>query len=249
MADVSFEPRGWPGLDALVARSLLESHDRIRALDLADGRRAWLKRVEDLSLRLRLQKGDSRKGFERDRAGLHALGEAGLPVAPILAEGPDYFVTPDLGVTLQTMLRDPASDPAERCAAFAAAGAALAALHANGFTHGRPSIRDICWDGEAARFIDLERFSPHRTGSEAAAMDVLIFVHSLFAVDRAARAELQAAMDSYRAAAPRGVWEAVQRKARGLRWLVPVTAPIRRLKPRSRDLNAVPLTIDYIGQA
>jgi hypothetical protein len=82
-------------LTRAIAEALAEAPVRVRMLETPAGR-LWLKRVEHLSLRWRLQKGSGRRSFEKDREGLHVLGDAGLPVAPILAEGPDYFVTPIL---------------------------------------------------------------------------------------------------------------------------------------------------------
>ena len=71
------------------------------------------------------------------------IGDAGLPVAPILDQGLDYIVTPDVGRTLDTLLCDRSMDRAELQRAFAAAGRALAQLHHNGFCHGRPALRDM----------------------------------------------------------------------------------------------------------
>ena len=234
-------------LRAVIERGLREEPLRIRPLTGPDGERLWLKRAETLSLRLRLQKGDSAKGFEKDRQGLHLLGAAGLPVAPILAEGADFFVTPDLGVTLQTLLRDSDMPQEAKLAPFAAAGAALAQLHSARYCHGRPSIRDICWDGVQARFIDLERFSAERRDPASFSMDVLIFVHSVFAVDRRAQPVLDCAIRAYRAGVPDAVWAAVRRKGARFGWVGPVTAPLRWLRPQSRDLNALPLTLAYIA--
>jgi tRNA A-37 threonylcarbamoyl transferase component Bud32 len=227
-----------------IADALGEAPVRVRMLETPAGR-LWLKRVEHLPLRWRLQKGNGRRSFEKDREGLHVLGGAGLPVAPIVAEGPDYFVTPDLGVTLRTLMSDAcASD--DHSAAFRAAGRALAALHAQGFSHGRPAVRDLCWDGAEVRFIDMERFSPRHQSPRHFAADIFVFVHSVFAAG-GGEADLENALTAYRNAG--GPLQASITLARRLRWIGPVARRLQRLKPHSRDLTALEPTLAYIASA
>ena len=229
-------------LTRAIADALAEAPVRERMLETPAGR-MWLKRVEHLSLRWRLQKGSGRRSFEKDREGLHVLGDAGLPVAPILAEGPDYFVTPDLGVTLRALMSDtgPSDD---RRAAFGAAGRALAALHVQGFSHGRPAVRDLCWDGAAVRFIDMEKFSARHHSPRHFAADMLVFVHSVFAAG-GSEADLEDALTAYRSAD--GPWQASIALARRLRWIGPLTRGLLRLKPNSRELTAVEPTLAYVA--
>jgi hypothetical protein len=229
-------------LTRAIADALAEAPVRVRMLETPAGR-LWLKRVENLSLRWRLQKGGGRRSFEKDREGLHVLGDAGLPVAPILAEGPDYFVTPDLGVTLRALMSD--TGPSEdRSAAFRAAGRALAALHAQGFSHGRPAVRDLCWDGAEVRFIDMERFSARHHSPRHFAADMLVFVHSVF-VAGGSEADLENALAAYRADG--GPWQAAIVLARRLRWSGPLIRGVLRLQPTSRELNALEPTLDYVA--
>ena len=229
-------------LTRAIADALAEAPVRVRMLETPAGR-LWLKRVEHLSLRWRLQKGSGRRSFEKDREGLHVLGDAGLPVAPILAEGPDYFVTPDLGVTLRALMSD-AGPSDDRNAAFRAAGRALASLHAQGFSHGRPAVRDLCWDGTSVRFIDMEKFSPRHHSPRHFAADMLIFVHSVFAAG-GGQQDLENALTAYRNAG--GPWQASIALARRLRWIGPVARGLRRLKPESRGVRAVEPTLAYIA--
>ena len=215
---------------------------RVRMLETPAGC-LWLKRVETMTLRWRLLKGGGQRSFEKDRDGLHFLGEAGLPVAPILAEGPDYFVTPDLGVTLRVLMSDAcASD--DRSAAFRAAGRALAALHVQGFSHGRPAVRDLCWDGADVRFIDMEKFSPRHHSPRHFAADMLVFVHSVFAAG-GGEADLENALTAYCSAG--GPWPAAVALARRLRWIGPLTRGLLRLKPDSRELAAVEPALAYVA--
>ena len=229
-------------LTKAIADALEQPPVRVRTVETPLGR-LWLKRAESLSLRWRLQKGGGRRSFEKDREGLHLLGDAGMPVAPIVAEGPDYFVTPDLGVTLRA-LTDGGSDPANRQAAYRAAGRALAALHAKGYSHGRPAIRDLCWDGTEVRFIDMERFSSRHRSPRHIATDMLVFMHSVLAAGNGTFTDLDAAIEAYRAAG--GPWRETTAFAHRLRLLGSVTGLFQRINPTSRELSALKPTLAYV---
>jgi hypothetical protein len=225
-------------LSTAVDAALQGPFARVSPLTLPDGHKVWLKRAERLSGRMRLQKGDPARAFARERDGLHLLARLNLPAAPILAEGPDWFVTPDLGPTLRNILW---TGSADATAAFTAAGQALATLHLHSFRHGRPAIRDLCWNGDAIHFIDLERFSAVKSDPRGLAIDLLIFAHSLVSdgVNRPNAAPLRmAALTAYRQLAP-GIWQQAQITARWLGWL----APLARLKPRSREAAAIAPTL------
>lgn len=246
MATCAFEKEAFQELIGQIGSVLSEEGARIRPLDLPGGQRIWLKRVETLSLRLRLLKGDARKCLERDRAGLQILADAGLPVAPILHHGPDYIVTSDVGRTLDAILRDRSTDRAEQEAAFTAAGLALARLHGSGFCHGRPALRDMCWDGSTIRLIDLECFAPRKTGPWAYSRDLLILLHNLLSIDREAVDLAVVLTQAYRGQGPERAVRCLRCRAMALAWLIPLIAPLRRLRPTSRELNAVPAALQFI---
>lgn len=228
-----------PTLAAAIAAALAGPYNRTQPLTLPDGRKVWLKQAEQLSGRMRLQKGSGLKGFAREWAGLHLLGNLGLPVAPVLAEGADWFVTPDLGPTLRDLMWN---DPGDLTPQFAAAGTALARLHLASYRHGRPAIRDLCWNGSAIHFIDLERFSAVKSDPRGLALDLLVFAHSLVAdglhAPHAAAALQNAAFNAYRQLAP-GIWAQAAVTAAWLRWL----PPLARLKGNSRDWQAIGPTL------
>jgi tRNA A-37 threonylcarbamoyl transferase component Bud32 len=236
-------------LDQSLRTALSEPPRRVRRLDLPDGRRFWLKRVERLSGVMRAQKGDPAMAFEAERAGLHALAEAGLPVAELAAEGPDWVLMPDAGPVLPTVVGEKGRSDAEKLAAFAAAGRSLGRLHWAGLVHGRPAVRDICWDGQEARFIDLERFRPGARGGVRQAADLVMFAQTAFTQWPEDARWLDAALDSYAANAPEGAPARVRRLAR---WLAPLgwlAAGLARLRPESRELRAVGLTLQRLRRA
>ena len=232
-----------PELDESLKRVLAEPPARVRRLDLADGRRFWLKRVERLSGRLRLQKGDPERAFAAERNGLRALAAEGVPVAGVAAEGGDWLLMADAGPTLPEVVADPGPGEAEKLRAFAEAGRALGRLHWAGMAHGRPAVRDVCWDGRVARFIDLERFRRVGRAGFWQAADVVMFAQTAFTLWPEDGRWLDAALVAYAQSAPEGAMARVQRLTR---WLVPVgwlAGALLVLKPGSRELRAVGLTM------
>ncbi len=236
-------------LNDILRLALREPIVRIRPILGPNGERLWLKRIEELSLRLRLQKGHGRRAFANELRGLHVLAEAGLPVPEIVSEGPDHIVLSDVGPTLSHIMRSSAMSSGKRAAAFRAAGQALGRLHAAGFAHGRPAMRDLCWDGGEAHFIDLERFSVNRASLRRKAMDVIVFAQSYIAEMGDVSPDLDQAMQAYRAAAPSGSWDNVQRVAAWFALMSPAGAVVRRLKPGAAEFRALPKTLAYIGRA
>ncbi|MCX7287645.1 MAG: serine/threonine protein phosphatase [Rhodobacterales bacterium] len=236
-------------LDSIVNDALAEPTQRVRRLDTADGRRFWLKRVERLSGRLRLQKGNPARTFEMERAGLAALAEAGIPVTDVVAEGPDWMLMPDAGPVLPRVVGDPGRSEDEKLAAFAAAGRTLGRLHWAGLVHGRPAVRDICWDGREARFIDLERFRHGRHGGLWQAADIVMFAQTCFTQWPEDQRWLDAALAAYGTNAPP---DALDRVASLARWLAGpgvLANGLARLKPGSKELRAVGLTLARLRRA
>lgn len=234
---------------AALNAALAEPPRRVRALVLPDGRRFWLKRVERLSGRLRVQKGDPARAFAAEREGLHALSAAGLAVAAVVAEGSDWVLMPDAGPVLSELVADPVRGDAEKLRAFAEAGQALGRLHWAGMAHGRPAVRDVCWDGVEARFIDLERFRRAQRAGFWQAADVVMFAQTAFTLWPEDGRWLDAALGAYTVSAPEGAMASVRRL---VGWLVPVgwlAAGLTVVRPGSRELRAVGLTLARLRQA
>lgn len=204
-----------------------------------DGQRYWIKRPERLNLRLRLQKGNAASAFARERAALRSLAGRGLPVARLVADAPDFLAVADCGTPLRRLLLDPACPPAERCRAARAGGAALAALHAAGIAHGRPDLRDICWDGANARLIDFERFQPPPSPAAMLRDDLFILVFAAVVALGAEAPETRALLQGYRAAAPPEPWQAAARRARRLSRLAPLLRLLAPLDGRRGEIAAV----------
>ena len=164
-------------------------------------------------------------------------------MAGVAAEGPDWVLMPDAGPILPVVVADPARTEAEKLRAFAAAGRALGRLHWAGMAHGRPAVRDVCWDGSEARFIDLERFRRAKRAGFWQAADVVMFAQTAFTQWPEEPRWLEAALGAYALSAPEGAMAAVRRL---VRWMAPVgwlAAVLSRLRPQSRELRAVGLTL------
>ncbi len=77
-------------------------------------------------------------------------------------------------------------------------------------------------------------------------MDVIIFTQTYMTEMGASGPCLDAAMDAYRAAAPLGALQNVRKLALWIWLLVPLTAPVRWLRPMAKEFKAIPLTLAYL---
>lgn len=234
-------------LSALVARAAAPG-PRIEPVDL-EGARYWIKRPEALSLRWRLQKGDPLRLFAAERETHRLMQARGVPVPPLLAEAEDYLILPDCGPTLAALMR--AADRPSHWAAFAAAGTALARLHALGLAHGRPQPRDLCWDGATLRFLDFERGGVATRRQQA--FDLIQLVYGIHCHDLEAPPEAQAVLAAYRAEDQSALWPVVARWAKRLRWLEPLTRPAQWYEARYRghkrfhEVRALPAALALLS--
>ncbi|MFV2053434.1 hypothetical protein [Aliiroseovarius sp. YM-037] len=218
---------------------------RVSRLEVNE-RTLWIKQRETLDLRRRLQKGDPSKGFERERAALHHLATIDAPVPPIVAEGADFFALPDCGQPLSQILQQGVGTDAERIQIFRAAGEALSGLHKRGVSHGRPNLKDICWQDGEITFIDLERYSGSRNTPKGHMQDLIMFVFNAHAVAGKPSAEVDAAIDAYRATDTAGIWAAAKAWCRRMRWVEVITKPVRWLRS-SAEFDAIPMVFRTFG--
>lgn len=235
-------------LSAAVASHLATSNIRISSLDF-DGQRLWVKRLESLSLRMRLQKGNPKTAFETERRALLHLVAKNAPVPALLHEGADFMVLSDCGTSLYKIFDGQLFSMDERLKIFAAAGKALADWHQAGLAHGRPAIKDMCWQDGCITFLDFERFDPGKCGAKHQSRDLLIFVHSLFAATGLTSPEADAAIDSYFKHDTLDLGRRAKRQATGLGWLDLLTKPLQwRKSSGAREFKAIPLTLTALKQ-
>ncbi len=207
----------------------------------------WIKRPEILNLRYRLQKGDPRKAFERERLGFQDLNAADGPAPKLAAEGADFIVLPDCGPDLRYRLLHE-EDPAVRRGLLLDAARALGRMHALGFAHGRPSPKDMCRLNGQELLLDFERYSRHRNTLKGQARDLVVWAFNVTAHSPQMRADLPEALAAYEAVAPNGVRTAAERLCRRLVWADWLTKPIQmRRGNKAREFKAIPMVLRLFG--
>ena len=235
---------------ALVAEALHANRKRVQKIISSGERILWLKRVERLSWLGRLQKGDPVAAFEAERVAIRGLETIGQPVPVILQEGPSHLVMADAGGNLHNLLLKKRISDDDARLAFAEVGRVLARLHREGYVHGRPVLRDFCWDGARVTMIDLERFELRRRRVRTQALDLVIFIQGWFSRREAEDNDtglLDVAMQAYRAEAPAGPWAALGKWVRMLNPLRPALRLALRLRPGWREVRAALWTLEYLA--
>ncbi len=170
----SKKPFADPALQQQLDDFLSDPDARVQRFD-HEGEVYWAKKSENLSLKWRLQKGDPAAAFTADREGLQALWAAGVSVPDVVEEGTDFLVMRDGGPILSDLLVAQIGSTEDRIRAMEAAGSELATMHAKGLSHGRPAIKDMCWDGTRLTLLDFERFSPKRNTPKGHMQDLIIW--------------------------------------------------------------------------
>ncbi|SEH94818.1 tRNA A-37 threonylcarbamoyl transferase component Bud32 [Rheinheimera pacifica] len=150
--------------------------------------------------------------LKREATRLTLLKSRGIRVPQVVLSHDNYLVMTDLGPSIKFFLTEANISALEKQHILMAAAAALAQLHQQNRWHGRPALRDICWDGEQIGFIDFEE-DPHQHLSidQCMARDVLIFVHGLYRYLPANDPAILLTISEYQRLAPGRVWrEALQ---------------------------------------
>lgn len=211
------------------------SGPRIESVEV-DGEIFWIKRPEHLSLRMRLQKGDAQQAFAAEVAAHTAYADQGLPVAQVIAATDNYLITADSGTSIKWLLRSGNPSFPE---ALAAGARALAALHAAGVNHGRPSLKDICWDGTRIAFVDLERAGRETNVARGQVTDLMVLIFSTAVETHGDAHAMQTARDAYLSVGEASVWQAAQSRARRYAPLGWLAWPVAKVLRGNREYAAV----------
>lgn len=235
------QPKTFDDIDTLTEYLNAQDGARIERV-IFSGDLAWVKRIEVLGLRMALQKGNPAVAFKRELEQHRRLLELGAPVPGILAASERWVVTDHRGDPLNNLRATlPEADFAK---ILIEAARALAQLHQRGISHGRPSLKDMCWDGRQISFLDFERTDPARDTVDGHAEDLVIFVFNTLAVNHGPHPALKDAVNTYLENAPDGVLARVHRKLRFYRVVSFLTAPLRGRK-RAWEFKAIPWTIAF----
>ncbi|PSL18036.1 hypothetical protein [Shimia abyssi] len=233
-------------------RMLAESHTakappRIERVEIKDCV-FWIKRPERLNLRYRLQKGDPRAAFERERMAFHEMNAARAPVPELCAEGEDFIVLPDCGKDLRYLLHVEESDTARRELLLESART-LGRFHGLGFSHGRPSPKDMCLSDSGVVMLDFERYRHKNNTPKGQARDLVVFAFNVIAHSPRAKGFLKDAVAAYREVAPSGTWELAQDWCSKMRWAEWFAKPAQwRKGGHGREFKAVPDLFDLFLQ-
>jgi tRNA A-37 threonylcarbamoyl transferase component Bud32 len=213
-----------------------------------NGELFWFKQVETLSLKQGLLKANPCDAFRREQDALNRLNKAKakLPVAQIVAQGLGWFVTRHCGQIIRHLYRGQAGTLEERLAMFKDIGQKLAELHIHGFSHGRPDLKDICWDNQQATFIDFEAFYDRRNCVAGHARDVVLFVFFALADCGQYTPEIDQALRAYRAHLEQSraghIWQATQRYfIFRVYWLCLLSLPLGLILPENNIITALRL--------
>lgn len=235
------------------AEDVLHAARRLPAARIArlvhQGRRYIIKSVEQHATWLdRLQKGDPNKAFKRELDLLKAFAARGAAVPHVAASDATQMIVADSGETLSTLV----SQGRITDDILHKAGRALAGLHALGLAHGRPAIRDLCWDGAQITFIDLEAGAKLCPTARDQARDVMLLLNSVFAMAPAHHPIAQHIWAGYQAGDTRGLTEDMRKLARNLWWLEALAWPgaqLHRIRGKAKsEFRAVARTRAFLMQ-
>jgi len=225
--------RKTPHFDKL-SGSLLEvarghADQRLVRFTLA-GKAYFAKRPERYeSLRYWITKGHPLRAFKREVAQLKAFGARKAPVPAIVAEAHDCIVTADHGPTVLALLKQGAVGPE----VFSRLGRHLWQLHELGLAHGRPVLRDLCWDDHRVTFLDLEAGAKLNATPRDFARDVLVLLHSILVSKNTTREDGVTFMQAYFTLAGDEVFAATLTRVEKLWWLEMLAYPVM-LRHRQR---------------
>lgn len=248
------------------AAELTTLHDRVGTLLECDtaprvqavllhGKKYWLKKTQARGILLGLRKGGAKHLLETERTAIHVMANRGLPVAPIVLEGENYFVSGDVGIPVDQALAERAPDANAQQALVERVSVAVADLHRANAAHGGLHLRNICLQGTQVSFIDLEKACPKNASLKARSYDLRVLLFSVFAAFPG-RADLASTLlDTYRYALPaQQEFRMAQSWARDHKWLIKATFPLRwheahfRPDRTYRQYSALPEAIEMLSR-
>ncbi len=194
------------------------------------------------NMRLRLFKGDPASALAREAAMLRSFAARGAAVARIIAADERRLILADHGTPVEKAIRS--GDVSD--ALLRQIGSALADLHARGLAHGRPVLRDICHDGSAITFLDLEAGAKLDATDHDKARDLMVLIYSMMVTTSANRHMARQVIEGYRQAGTEAVWQKTRRRSRNLWWLELLALPgvwvHRRRGKRRSEMIAIGAT-------
>lgn len=191
----------------------------------------WLKQKESSSyIKLLLNKNASNR-LMKEKILLTKLGKLGMPVPDVIDFGEDYFILSDVGDAIVNII-EPVNtfyskihpkfhkngNPIkEKILTKASIG--LAMLHKKGYSHGRPSIKDICLKNNKIYFIDFEENKNNGDIINQQVRDLIIFIHSLYRFLGIRHKPINRIINAYRLNGGEKIWQISKNKIQKWFWL------------------------------
>ncbi|MDG6896302.1 protein kinase family protein [Volucribacter amazonae] len=194
------------------------------------GKSYWLKQPEKLQGWLRLLKAKPQQAFQREIVNLQLLEKAtqDVKVTPKLVYFNSHFlVLEDAGRTLNQWLEDPQVSPQQKMQILAEGAVALANLHQQGLTHGRPALRDIAWQNGKVKFIDLEASAKKTNLNYRIRRDILVFIHSLYRSKYLSHQDIVQTVQHYQQACEPHIWQDTLNFMAKFSWLYYLLRPLK----------------------
>ncbi|WP_350431109.1 serine/threonine protein phosphatase [Shewanella sp. H8] len=209
------------------------------------GKRYWLKQVEQLAGAMRLLKQNSAEALNKEIGVLNTLSHLGAPVPAVVDFGDGYMVVEDVGETINHVLEH--TNEILWQPILNDASAALAKLHSMQLAHGRPALRDISWQAGEVKFIDFEANQQHKSVVSQQVRDLLVFIHSLYRYIGPKNSAINLAIDCYRKAGGEMIWQKAKQFLASWQWLYYFARPFRDIG--GKDLKPVYWVLWHFRQA
>ncbi|WP_153914349.1 phosphotransferase [Shewanella sp. TC10] len=202
-----------------------------------DGKRYWLKQVEQLEGAMRFLKANSAKALTKETQVLKQLDTEGAPVPKVVANGEGYLVVEDAGRTVREWLDRDDIESSKLQGILNDSSQALAHLHQMQLAHGRPALRDISWRSGEVKFIDFEANQQKGTVVDLQIRDLLVYVHSLYRYLGEDSERISKAITAYRQAGGELIWQKSKQFLTSWQWLYYCARPFKNIG--GKDLKPV----------
>ncbi|TVP16015.1 lipopolysaccharide kinase InaA family protein [Shewanella sp. KCT] len=200
------------------------------------GRKYWLKQSERLTGAMRWLKSQPQAALQLEISTLTQLAKRGAPVPELVASGEAFLVVADVGMPVNGWLNADISE-AEKLKILQDSATGLAHLHLKGLAHGRPALRDICWEEGDVAFIDFEANQQDSDMHRQQIRDLLVYIHSLYRYIGPHPEIAEPVIAAYRAAGGESLWQASKQEMAKWQWLNYLIAPLRSIG--GKDLRPV----------
>ncbi|GIU46636.1 phosphotransferase [Shewanella algidipiscicola] len=215
-----------PAIQAVIDKVLADNKGKRVVSFNFEGQTYWLKQPERLTGAMRWLKSQPLQSFQLEISALQSLAAKGAPVPELVSFGDDYFVVADAGMPVNGLLAD-SDDPQQKLQILKDSAKGLAQLHQAGFAHGRPALRDICWQDGKITFIDFEANQQDKNMARQQVRDLLVYIHSLYRYLGADHQLIDPALAYYRQCGGETCWRYAQKRLSPWQWLGQLLWPFR----------------------